>query len=68
MPAKGLLSEKEIEALIDKTIMHGGKVSNKTNSDGSKSMNISPSAVQQREEKNAIRLALTMKETKTGKS
>ncbi len=38
MPAKGLLTEEEIEALIDKTILHGGKVSYKTNSDGSKSV------------------------------
>jgi sucrose phosphorylase len=38
MPAKGLLSEDEIEALIDKTISHGGEPSYKTNSDGSKSV------------------------------
>lgn len=38
MPAKGLLTEGEIEALIDKTILHGGTASYKTNSDGSKSV------------------------------
>jgi sucrose phosphorylase len=38
MPAKGLLTDGEINALIDKTILHGGEVSYKTNSDGSKSV------------------------------
>ncbi|MFQ5433124.1 MAG: alpha-amylase family glycosyl hydrolase [Nitrospinota bacterium] len=34
MPAKGLLSEVEIQNLVDKTVAHGGLVSCKTNSDG----------------------------------
>ena len=38
MPAKGLLTKDEIKILIDKTILHGGEVSYKTNSDGSKSV------------------------------
>ena len=38
MPAKSLLSEEQIKALVDKTIHHGGKVSMKTNSDGTKSV------------------------------
>lgn len=38
MPAKGLLTEQEIEALIEKTSLHGGQASYKTNSDGSKSV------------------------------
>ncbi len=38
MPAKGLLTAAEINALIDQTIMHGGQVSYKTNPDGSKSV------------------------------
>jgi glycosidase len=38
MPAKGLLSETEIQALVDHTILHGGQVSYKTNSNGSKSV------------------------------
>jgi sucrose phosphorylase len=38
MPAKGLLNEEEIDALIDKTVSHGGEVSYKTNADGSRSV------------------------------
>lgn len=38
MPAKGLLTEDEIQTLIDQTIHHGGEVSYKTNSDGTKSV------------------------------
>ena len=38
MPARGLLNEGEIQALVDKTIAHGGRVSYKTNSDGSQSV------------------------------
>ncbi len=38
MPAKGLLTDAEIDALVAKTKLHGGEVSNKTNSDGSKSV------------------------------
>jgi sucrose phosphorylase len=38
MPAKGLLTDEEIDALIEKTVLYGGKVSYKTNSDGSKSV------------------------------
>lgn len=38
MPAKGLLSESEIQALVDHTLLQGGEVSYKTNSDGSKSV------------------------------
>jgi sucrose phosphorylase len=38
MPAKGLLSDGEIKALVDRTLIHGGEVSYKTNSDGSKSV------------------------------
>jgi glycosidase len=36
-PAEGILSPEEIEALVSQTIKHGGEVSYKTNSDGSKS-------------------------------
>jgi glycosidase len=36
-PAEGLLTLVEIQRLIDRTIAHGGEVSYKTNSDGSKS-------------------------------
>jgi sucrose phosphorylase len=38
MPAKGLLTDDEIKTLVDRTILHGGEVSDKTNSDGSKSV------------------------------
>jgi sucrose phosphorylase len=38
MPAKGLLTDTEIEALVVRTKLHGGEVSHKTNSDGSKSV------------------------------
>ena len=38
MPAKGLLTDTEINALVAKTKLHGGEVSHKTNSDGSKSV------------------------------
>ena len=35
MPAKGLLTDVEIQNLVDKTITHGGRVNSKTNADGS---------------------------------
>ena len=38
MPARGLLSEIEIQELVDTTIEHGGQVSYKTNADGSRSV------------------------------
>jgi sucrose phosphorylase len=38
MPAKGILTEEEMEALVEKTMLHGGEVSYKTNSDGSESV------------------------------
>jgi sucrose phosphorylase len=38
MPARGLLSDAEIQALVDATLAHGGRVSYKTNPDGSKSV------------------------------
>jgi sucrose phosphorylase len=38
MPAKGLLNEIEIESIVDRTLDHQGKVSYKSNSDGSKSV------------------------------
>ena len=38
MPARGLLSETEIERLVDATLAHGGLVSYKTNADGSQSV------------------------------
>jgi glycosidase len=38
MPARGLLSETEIECLVDATLAHGGRVSYKTNADGSQSV------------------------------
>ncbi|KPL72086.1 hypothetical protein ADN00_16570 [Ornatilinea apprima] len=37
MPAKGILTEQEIQALVDQTLRHGGKVSYKSNPDGSRS-------------------------------
>jgi glucosylglycerate phosphorylase len=36
-PAEGILSPDEIDALVSQTLNHGGEVSYKTNSDGSKS-------------------------------
>jgi len=38
MPARGLLSEAEIQALADATLAHGGQVSYKTNPDGGRSV------------------------------
>jgi sucrose phosphorylase len=38
MPAKGLLTDDDIQTLFDRTLLHGGEVSYKTNSDGSKSV------------------------------
>jgi sucrose phosphorylase len=38
MPARGLLSEGQIQALVDTTLAHGGQVSYKTNPDGSRSV------------------------------
>lgn len=38
MPAKGLLSDEQIQALVEKTLLHGGEASYKTNSDGTKSV------------------------------
>jgi sucrose phosphorylase len=38
MPARGLLSEAEVQALVDATQAHGGRVSYKTNPDGSRSV------------------------------
>jgi sucrose phosphorylase len=38
MPARGLLSKAEIQSLVDTTLAHGGRVSYKTNPDGSKSV------------------------------
>jgi glycosidase len=38
MPARGLLSETEIQALVDATLAHGGRVSYKANPDGSRSV------------------------------
>ncbi len=38
MPARGLLSEAEIQALVDRTLAHGGQVSYKANADGSRSV------------------------------
>ena len=37
-PARGVLDETEIQALVDQTNSHGGQVSYKTNPDGSKSV------------------------------
>ncbi len=37
-PAKGLLTEAEIDALVETTKLHSGEASYKTNSDGSKSV------------------------------
>jgi len=38
MPARGLLSEAEIQNLVNATLAHGGRVSYKTNADGSRSV------------------------------
>jgi glycosidase len=38
MPARGLLRESEIQALVDAALAHGGRVSYKTNPDGSRSV------------------------------
>jgi glycosidase len=38
MPARGLLAEAEIQALVDRTLQNGGQVSYKTNQDGSRSV------------------------------
>lgn len=38
MPAKGLLTDADIQNLVDKTILHGGDASYKTNSDGTQSV------------------------------
>jgi sucrose phosphorylase len=38
MPAQGLLSQTEIQTLVDATLTHGGRVSYKTNPDGSRSV------------------------------
>ena len=38
MPARGLLTEAEIQALVDTALAHGGRVSYKTNKDGSRSV------------------------------
>jgi len=38
MPARGILSEAEIQDLVDQTLAHGGQVSYKTNPDGSQSV------------------------------
>jgi sucrose phosphorylase len=37
-PARGLLEETEIQAIVEKTLAHGGQVSYKTNPDGSQSV------------------------------
>ncbi len=37
-PAEGILSKKQIRALVQRTLEHGGRVSYKTNKDGSKSV------------------------------
>lgn len=37
MPAEGILSDEEISTLVDQTVAHGGRVSHKTNQDGSHS-------------------------------
>ncbi len=37
VPAKGILSENEVQALVDKTLAHGGRVSYKNNPDGTQS-------------------------------
>lgn len=38
MPAKGLLTDDDIQDLVDRTLLHGGEASYKTNSDGTKSV------------------------------
>jgi glycosidase len=38
MPAKGLISDEQIQALVNRTLLHGGQVSYKANSDGTESV------------------------------
>lgn len=38
MPARGLLSEDEIQALVERTLAHGGQISHKPNPDGTASI------------------------------
>ena len=38
MPARGILSEDEIQNLVDRTLAHGGKVSHGVNPDGTRSV------------------------------
>jgi len=38
LPARGLLDEAEIQALVDRTLAHGGRVSLRANPDGSQSV------------------------------
>ena len=38
MPARGLLGEDQVQSLVDATLAHGGRVSYKTNADGSQSV------------------------------
>ncbi|RPI54383.1 MAG: sugar phosphorylase [Chloroflexi bacterium] len=38
LPARGLLAESEIHALVDRTLAHGGRVSLRANPDGSQSV------------------------------
>ncbi len=38
MPARGLLSEAQVQTLVDATLAHGGQVSYKANPDGTKSV------------------------------
>jgi glycosidase len=38
MPARGLLSEADVQALVDAALAHGGQVSHKANADGSRSV------------------------------
>jgi sucrose phosphorylase len=37
IPARGILSDQEVQALADRVVAHGGQVSNKTNPDGTES-------------------------------
>ena len=38
MPARGILDEAQVQALVDRTLAHGGQVSHKANPDGSTSV------------------------------
>lgn len=38
MPAKGLLADEEIHAIVERTLAHGGHASNKSNADGTESV------------------------------